>query len=155
VQRRCLYVAQVARRLLPFGEQRDDAFTAALLHDVGLLALAADEGEYLAGVLARARASGRPLVEIELEERGVTHAELGAHLLARWGLPDSIVEAVAYHHRPEALHQPRLDAVAAVAIACGLVDDRVDAEYIAALGVADRLDDWRAIAAEVGGAPTS
>ena len=154
VQRRCLYVAQVARRLLPFGEQRDDAFTAALLHDVGLLALAADEGDYLAGVLARARASGRPLVEIELEERGVTHAELGAHLLARWGLPDSIVEAVAYHHRPEALHQPRLDAVAAVAIACGLVDDRVDAEYVAALGVADRLDDWRAVAAEVVGGRT-
>jgi hypothetical protein len=71
------------------------------------------------------------------------------------GLPDSIVEAVAYHHRPSALHQPRLDAVAAVAIACGLVDDRVDANYTASLGVTDRLDDWRAIAAEVVGGPTS
>jgi putative nucleotidyltransferase with HDIG domain len=155
VQRHCLHVAQVARRLLPYGEQRDDAFTAALLHDVGLLALAAEEGDYLEGVLAQARASGRPLAEIELEERGVTHAEIGAHLLAQWGLPDSIVEAVAYHHRPEALHQPRLDAVAAVAIACALVDDRVDADYIASLGVADRLDQWRSVCAEVVGAPTT
>jgi putative nucleotidyltransferase with HDIG domain len=155
VQRRSVCVAQVARRLLPHGEHRDDAFTAALLHDVGLLALAADEGDYLACVLARARAERRPVVEIELEERGITHAELGAQLLAQRGLPDAIVEAVAYHHRPSALHQPRLDAVAAVAIACGLVDDRLDAEYTASLGVTDRLDDWRAIAAEVVGGPTS
>jgi HD-like signal output (HDOD) protein len=155
VQRRSHRVAQVARRLLPHGEQRDDAFTAALLHDVGLLALAAEEGDYLANVLARARASGRPIVEIELEERGVTHAELGAHLLAQWGLPDSIVEAVAYHHRPEELHGPRLDAVAAVAIACGLVDGHVDADYVGSLGATDRLDDWRAVAAEVVGDRTS
>jgi putative nucleotidyltransferase with HDIG domain len=155
VQRHCLSVAQVARRLLPHGEERDDAFTAALLHDVGLLALAADEGDYLAGVLARARAERRPVVDIELEERGVTHAELGAQLLAQWGLPDSIVEAVAYHHRPEALHHPRLDAVAAVAIACGLVDDGVDADYIASLGVTDRIDGWSAIAAEVVGSRTT
>jgi putative nucleotidyltransferase with HDIG domain len=155
IQRRSLCVAQVARRLLPQGEQRDDAFTAALLHDVGLLALAADDGDYLACVLARARAERRTVVEIELEERGVTHAEIGAQLLAQWGLPDSIVEAVAYHHRPSALHQPRLDAVAAVAIAGGLVDDRVDADYAASLGVADRLDEWRALAAEVVGGPTS
>jgi HD-like signal output (HDOD) protein len=30
----------------------------------------------------------------------VTHAEVGADLLGIWGLPDSIVEAAAYHHRP-------------------------------------------------------
>jgi putative nucleotidyltransferase with HDIG domain len=149
VQRRCLHVARLARQLLPYGEQRDDAFTAALLHDVGLLALAADDPDYLATVLALARESGRPVVEVELAERGVTHAELGAHLLAQWGLPDSIVEAVAYHHRPQALHHPRMDAVAAVAIACGLVDDAVDEEYVAGIGAADRLDDWRALAGAV------
>jgi putative nucleotidyltransferase with HDIG domain len=154
VQRHCLRVAQLARQLLPYGEQRDDAFTAALLHDVGLLALAADEPDYLAAVLGSARASGRPLVEVELAERGVTHAELGAHLLAQWGLPDSIVEAVAYHHRPQALHHPRLDAVAAVAIACGLVDGHVDTAYIDSIAASDRLDDWRTLADEVVGART-
>jgi putative nucleotidyltransferase with HDIG domain len=155
VQRHCLQVAQVARRLLPHGDQRDDAFAAALLHDVGLLALAADEGEYLEQVIALARESGRPLFEVELEERGFSHAELGAHLLAQWGLPDSIVEAVAYHHRPTALPQPRLDAVAAVAIACALVDGSVDTDYVAQIGAADRLDGWRAIADGVVGDRTA
>jgi putative nucleotidyltransferase with HDIG domain len=151
VRRHCLRVAQLARQLLPYGEQRDDAFTAALLHDVGLLALAADEPGYLASVLAVARESGRSLAEVELAERGVTHAELGAHLLAQWGLPDSIVEAVAYHHRPEALRHPRMDAVAAVAIACGLVEGRVDTGYVESIGAADRLAGWRAVADAVVG----
>jgi putative nucleotidyltransferase with HDIG domain len=154
VQRHCLQVGQVARRLLPQGEQRDDAFAAALLHDVGLLALAAEDGDYLESVLAQAAASGRPLVEIEQEERGVTHADLGAHLLAQWGLPDTIVEAVAYHHHPEALHHPRLDAVAAVAIACGLVNGSVDAAYVESIGAADQLGAWRAIAADVVSVPS-
>ena len=29
-----------------------------------------------------------------------SHAELGAYLLALWGLPERIVETVAFHHNP-------------------------------------------------------
>ena len=29
-----------------------------------------------------------------------SHAEIGAYLLAIWGLPYAVVEAVAHHHRP-------------------------------------------------------
>jgi hypothetical protein len=32
-----------------------------------------------------------------------SHAELGAYLLGLWGIPDNIVEAVAFHHRPSKL----------------------------------------------------
>jgi HD-like signal output (HDOD) protein len=65
VRRHSVQVAQVARRLLPQGEARDDAFAAALLHDVGLLVLATEDGDYLESALAQAAASGRPLVEVE------------------------------------------------------------------------------------------
>ena len=160
LQRHCSQVARVARELLPNGAEREDAFAAALLHDVGLLVMATQERDRLVELLARAEREQRPLVDVELEERGVTHAEIGAHMLALWGLPDAIVEAVACHHRPLALPQPKLDAVAAVAVANALVHecqpgDRsvprapLDLDHIEALGLADRLDDWRAIAAQV------
>ena len=123
LQRHCSQVARVARELVPIGQQRDDAFVAALLHDVGLLVLATQERDYLAMVLERARCEHRPLFEIEQEERGVTHAEVGGQLLGLWGLPDGIVEAVAYHHHPQTVPQPQLDAVAAVAIANALVHE--------------------------------
>ena len=160
VQRHCLHVAQVARRLLPHGEQRDDAFTAALLHDVGLLVLATQERDYFAMVLERARREQRPLFEIEQEERGVTHAEVGGQLLGLWGLADGIVEAVAYHHHPQTVPQPQLDAVAAVSIANALVHEcdedagqcavsTLDEQYVAELGLTGQIAGWREIAAQV------
>ncbi len=39
-----------------------------------------------------------PLHEAEKAELGATHAEVGAYLLGLWGLPDSVVEGVAFHH---------------------------------------------------------
>jgi hypothetical protein len=45
-------------------------------------------------------------------------------------------------------------SVAAVAIACGLFEERVDAGYVSEIGAEDRLDAWRAIADEVVGRPT-
>ena len=66
-------------------------------------------------VLERAQREHRRLFEIEQEERGVTHAEVGGQLLGLWGLTDGIVEAVAYHHHPQTVPQPQLDAVAALA----------------------------------------
>jgi hypothetical protein len=40
--------------------------------------------------------------QAELEVFGTTHAEVGAHLLNLGRLEESIVEAVAFHHRPSA-----------------------------------------------------
>jgi HD-like signal output (HDOD) protein len=77
-----------------------DARTSGLLHDVGKLLLVATLPVVSMRVGERARLERRPLVEIEREEFGVTHAELGGYLLGLWGLPDPIVEATAWHHHP-------------------------------------------------------
>jgi putative nucleotidyltransferase with HDIG domain len=161
VERRSALVARVARRLLPRGAAQEEAFSAALLHDIGVLVLAAREPEYLAEVLAITRREQRWMVDVEQQRRGATHAEVGAHLLALWGLPHAIVEAVAYHHRPQTVAEPVLDAIAVVYIAGTLVDealpaaDRVhgptapelDIAYLTQLGVADRAEEWRELVA--------
>jgi hypothetical protein len=69
------------------------------------------------------------------------------------GSPHPIVEAVAYHHDPGAAHEPRLDAVTAVHVANALADEeghrqRLDMAHLERIGVADRVDRWRAMAAE-------
>jgi len=154
-------VAQIARRVAP-APTADDAFTAGMLHDVGQLILASQESEYLAQVIAVAQAEQRPLHEVEREARGSTHAELGAHLLDLWGIPHTIVEAVAYHHAPRAAHGALFDHVTAVHVADALADEvtpppgirpglppaPLDEDYLTALGMASELDRWRAIARE-------
>jgi HD-like signal output (HDOD) protein len=161
LQHHGMLVARVARRLLGDAPAREAAFTAGLLHDIGLLVMASHDAPHLEQVLATAHRDRRPLAEVEREGRGVTHAEVGAHLLALWGLPHEIVEAVAYQHRPQDVHDPVFDAVAALHIADALVHERVasrdpdshlpaeqlDHDYLNRLGVASRLGEWRAIVA--------
>ncbi|MCC6624633.1 MAG: HDOD domain-containing protein [Deltaproteobacteria bacterium] len=99
LQRHALETALVARALAD-ASRRDLAFTAGLLHDIGRVVLAVRMPERLAEITQEARASRRPLHVIEREALGTTHAEVGAHLLAMWGLPAPIVAAVASHHEP-------------------------------------------------------
>ena len=75
-------------------------FIAGLLHDTGLLVLAAHVGEESAAIMQDVRTRGGLLIEAERRRIGVSHEAIGAHLLASWGLPDNLVEAVAFHHDP-------------------------------------------------------
>jgi HD-like signal output (HDOD) protein/ActR/RegA family two-component response regulator len=158
VQRRSLQVAQLARLLSEDHPEADDAFAAGLLLDIGLLVLACNQPDHLGEVLAAAADEGRPVHELELERTGITHAEIGAHLLALWGLPHAIVEAVAHHHRPLRSPSPGFDTVAIAHIADALASgtdtgdalgrSRIDEAYIERIGVAHRLAAWRQLAAD-------
>ena len=71
---------------------------AGLLHDLGELILLANASEYYYAMVRRSGGDERVLLEMELEQFGVGHPELGAHILSLWGLPEEVVQAVAYHH---------------------------------------------------------
>jgi len=79
-------------------EHTDHAYIAALLHDVGKLLLDAHCPEECRLVLEEVRANNRRVAEVEAEQLGLTHAEVGAYLLGLWGLHPLVVQAVAGHH---------------------------------------------------------
>jgi putative nucleotidyltransferase with HDIG domain len=101
-------VARLARELAPLaGVDPEMAHTAGLVHDAGRSVLnRAAIGRWVEG--------GFPLVYAETLACGEDHASAGAELLRACGLPEEIVEAVRYHHRPEA-SVSRLAAVLALA----------------------------------------
>jgi len=80
-----------------------DGFTAGLLGQIGRLALASIHTEKYAEILA-AWNNGRPEVLIRLEQAAfiTDHNELSAVLLADWGLPKALCEAVQYQENPSA-----------------------------------------------------
>jgi putative nucleotidyltransferase with HDIG domain len=96
------------------GQIVDESFTAGLLHDIGQLVLASRFMEEYSDVILAARNRGVPLWIVEREIYSATHAEVGAYLLAIWGLPGSIVNAVAYHHSPSATKTQKFSALSAV-----------------------------------------
>lgn len=132
----------------------DDASVAALLHDCGQLVLAAATPARYAEAMALAAARGISLHEAEHLVFGTTNASVGAYLLNLWALPDPIVEAVAFHHAPAewphdgfapltAVHVADVFADEAHAFNVGHVNTGIDEGYLAALGLADRLEAWR------------
>ena len=123
IQRNAIVTARLARRLVTDPTHRDEAFTAALVRDVGRVIMAVAFPERSAAVSREVRSSGRPLYVVEREEFSVTHAEVGAYLIGVWGLPSSIVETVAHHHRPGTMSDGCLDILAAVHAADVLVDE--------------------------------
>jgi HD-like signal output (HDOD) protein len=146
-----LLVAQVARRLVVNQKLRDEAFTTGLIHDVGKIVMAIGLPAEYSRVAAEAARSGLSTHLVEHEIFGVSHAEVGAYLLGLWGLPFSIVEAVAYHHRPGAVLEGDCELLAAVHAADALVDSRgvaVDKNFLALKGFDSRLPQWQAIAAQ-------
>lgn len=79
----------------------EEAYTCALLHDIGKIVLLDGAPEPYAGLIQDAAASGRPLYSLEREVIGVDHAEVGARVLENWGLDDSLITVVRNHHAPK------------------------------------------------------
>jgi HD-like signal output (HDOD) protein len=144
--------------------EADDAYTAGMLHDVGKLMLANCLPEQFQQALTVARERKAPLHDAELEVFGATHAGAAAYLLGLWGLPAPIVEGVAFHHTPKKSALRRFGALTAVH-AANVVEQElsrvqppgrlaeVDADYLAAIGLQNRLETWRAEAAKQANSP--
>jgi HD-like signal output (HDOD) protein len=51
----------------------------------------------------------------------IDHGTAGAYLLALWGIPHEVVEAVAYHDAPDSIAHSTFDILSAVVIAHALM----------------------------------
>lgn len=90
----------VARRAaLPAGAAPGSAFLGGLFHDLGLLIFANHYAMFFDEVVAHARRARLPLAKAEQEVVLTDHGELGAVVVERWGLDDSVASAIRGHHR--------------------------------------------------------
>lgn len=146
---------QIARMEKFSKETQDNAMIAGILHDLGRLLLAENFPEDYREVMALAREARLPLHEGERDVLGVTHAEIGGYLLSLWGLPDDIVEGVAYHHSPSACIAEGF-AICGIVHTANLMEHHerrgpgawerlagLDIRYMKKLGLAGRIPMWR------------
>lgn len=135
MQARALRVSQLAGRLLG-GPSAELAATAGLLAEVGrLLPVANDD----AGADSEAEGGA--------EVADQKHAAAGAYLLGLWGLPDPIVEAVAFQYGPRHTRTGGFWVAGAVHVASALVNGtEVDTEYLRSVGQLGKLPQWQELA---------
>lgn len=79
-----------------------DPFMAGMVHDIGKMIFGYFFTDLFQLVIDTAQAQGRSLYEIETDVLGITHAEVGAALAARWQLPESLAAVIGGHHDPPA-----------------------------------------------------
>lgn len=121
------------------------AFVAALLRDIGKLALNVRYHETYTLLIARHAKLGLSHARSERAALGFDHAQLGAALARKWNLPERVAAAIEFHHEPPPPgpnHDPLFDIVhAADTIArwagLGVGNDGLD--YALAEHVRERL----------------
>lgn len=134
-----------------------DCYIAGLLHDVGKLVIGINLTEEYKAIQDRVRAEGRLEWEIEKEVLGSSHAEVGGYLLGLWGLQDSMVEAVSFHHNPSESLVEGFTTLAAVHVADHLehklrnTDDvyaipEPDEDFLTRIGFFEKIPEWQAMA---------
>jgi HD-like signal output (HDOD) protein len=86
-------IASLASELVAPADRRD-AFSAGMMHDIGRLVLASTMPEEMDGataIMRRPTPDGRAAAVTR-------HAKVGGYLLGLWGLPPTVIDAVARHH---------------------------------------------------------
>lgn len=128
-----------------------DAQVSGVLHDIGKLI----ELE-IPAYTKLLRFNTSISLEMEIQQIGTSHAELGAYLLSIWGLPQDIIEAVAYHHHPQVRRPDAVSTTAAVYIANAVyhmetalekkpIGDYLDIKYLNKIGLKDHIEGWPGI----------
>jgi len=151
-------VGQYARQIALFEEQpvsiAEMTYAAGLLHDLGKVLFAANLPVPFGQAVQLAKQQQLSLHDAERRLFGATHAEIGASLLAIWGLPPALVEAVALHHQPSASQAEEFGPVVAVHAADVFAQKsapdktqtsslELDQAYLQRIGLGDRSESWR------------
>ncbi|MBU1707078.1 HDOD domain-containing protein [bacterium] len=138
----------------------DECCTSGLLHDVGKLLFVAMLPEQYRQVHDLVKNENMDLIDAERQVLGGTHAEIGGYLLGIWGLDDSIVEAVCFHHMPMTSLSTEFNSLTAVHVADAFEiksrkskelrsKSRIDTDYLTEIGMIDRLPAWKKICQKI------
>lgn len=122
------------------------AFLAGLLHDVGRIVVHASAPRECAEVTQLARQCEIPSVIAEAQRFAATYADIGAYLLALWGIDEETTAIVQHQERLDSFTGEDASAVAAVHVAHSMdaadsISYPLQLKELAALGFAD-ADQW-------------
>ena len=141
------------------GHALDPYLSAGLLHDIGKLVMASGDPEAYRRILNVTASTETNLWLVEKQDLGCSHAEIGAYLLGIWGLPASIIEAVAWHHYPSDSPVTDFSPVTAVHTASAFHaqlhpefrhgDPDLDQAFLERIGLAERQKIWMELCNEL------
>ena len=98
----CAMGCRQVSRMISY-EQEETAFIAGLLHDIGKAVLNQVIPKKYGRIVEKVYNDRKPFAEIESEMLGFDHSHIGALIAQKWNFSWDMVEAIAYHHSPDAV----------------------------------------------------
>lgn len=130
----------------------EGAHLAGYLHDLGLAVLVQEGLDRLVSTRSSTDGDGDELWKRLRCYDSFAHADIGAYLAGLWGLPETILDPIAFHHRPALSADTRFSILTAVhaadAITTGAMDSLLaeqssfDLDYLGRVGCLDRIGAW-------------
>jgi putative nucleotidyltransferase with HDIG domain len=96
----------------------ESAFCAGILHDIGKLVFEQHVRDDYTETCDYARKTATSTIEAESHVMGITHAEVGRALAAKWALPMELESAIIFHHDPAQVGAATVKELVA-AVHCG------------------------------------
>jgi putative nucleotidyltransferase with HDIG domain len=128
-----LRIALTARRLAQAHDLSHEAcemaFLGGLLHDIGKIVILANAPDEHHDVMTFARNYKIPMHEAEMRRFGATHAQIGAYLLALWGIQDHVVRLVEHHHSLESFPETEDCSSLVMIHAAHAIESKADQPY--------------------------
>lgn len=124
--RRALLARALAKRMGV--ADPEEVFTGGLLQDIALPLLVKSLGDDYLDLLEASQGSDTRLRDLEHEQYGWTHGDLGSRLLKRWELPTTLQKLLPYHSTPETVLKSYLKSGDVCAVAVSSLAPSVDDE---------------------------
>jgi HD-like signal output (HDOD) protein len=77
-----------------------EAFVAGFLHDMGITIIHRYFHSSFVKIHEQVLSSNKNYRDLEIEELGLTHQQIGYFLLSKWNFPEPLCDAILYHHNP-------------------------------------------------------
>src|SRR4029079_10004619 len=91
----CAFVIRRCKK--PLELKPDEAYVCGLLHDLGQVVLLDNLKQGYVELVRRSDAENLPLFLIEQQTLGFDHSDVGQKIAIRWGLPQTVIRAIAFH----------------------------------------------------------
>lgn len=79
----------------------DDSYICGLLHDMGKTIFESVQQDYVSKLKMYCAEKDISPVVLEKIMMGFNHGEIGALIAEKWNFPESIMQAIRYHHEPD------------------------------------------------------
>jgi putative nucleotidyltransferase with HDIG domain len=120
--RAAFYAYNLAKNFKRSKALLDDVYVGGMLHDMGKIVFSSVHPELIEHIKRFCAEKGIPAQFFEDLSAGMNHAEIGAKIAEKWNFPESLVNAIRYHHEPGLTGAEHKDIVDTVYLANAMCD---------------------------------